>query len=83
MKARFTDDQLNPGTIFIGNVNGAICEIVKIENHVTSYQVDWKGDAIPSTKNHVSVVTIKDCKTGRTFQYGLEALKRCNITILE
>ena len=83
MKARFTDDQLKPGAIFIGNVNGAIFEIVKIENPVTSYRVDWKGDAIPSTKNHVSVATIKDCKTGRTFQYGLEALKRCNITILE
>ena len=83
MKARFTDDQLKPGTIFIGNVNGASCEIVKIENPVTSYRVDWKGDVMPSTKNHVSVATIKDCKTGHTFQYGLEALKRCNIQILK
>ena len=26
---------------------------------------------------------LKDCKTGKISQYGLEALKRCNITILE
>lgn len=83
MKARFTDDQLKTGTIFQGNVNGAICEIIKIENPVTSYKVDWKGDIEPKSKNAVVVATIKDCKTGRTFQYGLEALKRCNITILE
>ena len=83
MKAKFTDDQLKNGTVFMGNVNEAICQIVKIENPVTSYCVDWKGDVIPSTKNHASVATIKDCKTGHIFQYGLEALKRCNITILE
>lgn len=83
MKAKFTDDQLNPGTKFIGNVNGVICEVVKIENPVTSYKLDWKGDCEPKTRNPVVVVTLKDCKTGHTFQYGLEALKRCNITILE
>lgn len=26
---------------------------------------------------------VRDCKTGHTFQYGLEALKRCNISIIE
>lgn len=83
MKARFTDDQLKPGTRFIGNVNGAICEIIKIENPVTSYKLDWKGDLEPNTRNTVVVATLKDCRTGRAFQYGLEALKRCNITILE
>ena len=71
MKAAiFTDDQLKPGTRFKGNVNGAICEVMKIESPITS----CKG---------VVVVTLEDCKTGYTFQYGLEALKRCNITILE
>ena len=25
---------------------------------------------------------LKDCKTGKISQYGLEALKRCNVTIL-
>ena len=70
MKAAiFTDDQLKPGTRFKGNVNGAICEVMKIESPITS----CKG----------VVVTLKDCKTGHTFQYGLEALKRCDITILE
>lgn len=83
MKARFTDDQLKPGMKFRGNANGAICEIIKIESPVTSYKLDWKGDIEPKTKNAVEVVTLKDCKTGHTFQYGLEALKRCNITILE
>lgn len=81
MEAKFTDDQLKPGTIFQGNVNGAICEIVKIENPVTSYRVDWKGDIIPTSRKTVVVATIRDCKTGHTFQYGLEALKRCDITI--
>lgn len=28
-------------------------------------------------------VILKDLKTNKTFSYGLEALKRCNITILE
>ena len=83
MKAKFTDEQLKAGTVFMGNVNGAICEIVKIENPVTSYYVDWKGDIIPSTKSPVSVATIKDRKTEHTFQYGLESLKRCNIQILK
>lgn len=81
MKAKFTDDQLKPGAKFIGNVNGAICEVVKIENPVTSYELDWKGDLKPKTRNTVVVVTLKDFKTGHTFQYGLEALKRCDITI--
>ena len=81
MKAKFSDDQLKTGTVFMGNVNGAICEIMKIEKHVTSYLVDLKREAIPSTKSPVSVVIIKDHKTGHTFQYGLEALKRCNIAI--
>ena len=83
MKAKFTDDQLKAGTVFMGSVNGAICKITKIEIPVTSYYVDWKGDVIPSTKNHVPVAIIKDCETGHTFQYGLEALKRCNIQILK
>ena len=83
MKAIFTDDQLKAGTRFKGNVNGAICEVIKIESPVTPYKPDWKGDLEPTKRNTVVVVTLKDCKTGRTFQYGLEALKRCDITILE
>lgn len=30
-----------------------------------------------------TLALLKDCKTGKISQYGLEALKRCNITILE
>ena len=81
MKALFIEEQLKVGTKFEGNVNGAICEIIKIESSVTSYQPDWKGELIPQNRRTTLIVTIKDCKTGRTFQYGLEALKRCDITI--
>lgn len=30
-----------------------------------------------------TLALLKDCKTGKISQYGLEALKRCNIAILE
>ena len=30
-----------------------------------------------------TLALLKDCKTSKISQYGLEALKRCNITILE
>lgn len=30
-----------------------------------------------------TLALLKDCKIGKIYQYGLEALKRCNITILE
>ena len=83
MKAIFTDDQLKPGKRFKGNVNGVICEVIKIENLVNSHKFDWKGDIEPTKRNMAAVAILKDCKTGHTFQYGLEALKRCDITILE
>ena len=67
MKTLFIDEQLKAGTKFKGNVNGAVMEIIKIEN--------------PQSASPVA--NIKDCKTRNIFQYGLEALKRCNITILE
>lgn len=53
---------LKKGTIFRGNVNGALFEIVKIEN----------GNA-----------TIKCINQGKYFVYGVKALERCDITILE
>lgn len=83
MKAIFTDDQLKAGTRFKGNVNGAICEVIKIETPVASHKPDRKGGLEPTKRNTGVVATLKDCKTGHTFQYGLEALKRCDITILE
>lgn len=76
------DDQLKVGTKFRGNVNGTICEVIKIENPVTSCKLDWKGDIEFIKTSMAKIALIKECKTGRIFQYGLEALKRCNITIL-
>lgn len=29
------------------------------------------------------VVFFRDCKTGKMFQYGIEAFKRCDITMLD
>ena len=29
-----------------------------------------------------TLALLKDCKTGKISQYGLEALKRCDVTIL-
>ena len=77
MKALFTDEQLQAGTKIKGNVNNAIMKIIKIEKPTFATATDNKFI------NYSAMVTLKDCKTGHTFQYGLEALKRCNITILE
>ena len=77
MKALFTDKQLKLGTKFKGNVNGAVMEIIKIENPTT---------ATPAERNLFTfgkTAIIKDYKTGHIFHYGLEALKRYDITILE
>ena len=79
----FEDERLKVGTKFKCNVNGALFEIIKMENPVTCYKVDWKVDTESARTNNTKNAIIKDCKTGRVFQYGLEALKRCNITILE
>ena len=56
--------EIKIGSTIVGNVNGAVFEVVKIE------------------KNHrgTDLAILKDCNTGKTFQYGLEALKRCYIT---
>ena len=83
IKAISIESKLKPGARLKGNVNGEICEVVKIENPVAFGELDCKGALEPTKRNTVAVATLKDCKTGRTFQYGLEALKRCDITILE
>lgn len=77
MKALFTDEQLQVGTKIKGNVNNAIMQVIKIEKPTLATATDNK------VINLSAMVTLKDCKTGHIFQYGLEALKRCNITILE
>ena len=83
MKALFTDEQLKAGTKFKGNVNGAICEIIKIERPQGYVPLDWRGTPNLYKKYNYSTAIIKDCKTGHIFQYGLEALKRYDITILD
>ena len=77
MKALFTDEQLQVGTKIKGNVNNAIMQIIKIENLTLAAATDNKFI------NRSAMVTLKDCKTGNIFQYGLEALKKCNISIIE
>ena len=54
--------RFKPGTRFIGHYNGALLEVVKIENNVA---------------------TIRDVKTGKSITYGLRALEKCLVTILE
>lgn len=58
------------GTKFIGNVSGAKMEVVKTES-------PWW------IKTSEKMVTIKDLDTGKTFFYGLRALEKCDVTILE
>ena len=58
--------EIKVGSTIIGNVNGSVFEVVKIEkNHKGTY-----------------LAILKDCKPEKVFQYGLEALKRCDITIM-
>lgn len=41
------------------------------------------GDIMEVVKiENNTLALLKDCKTGKIFQYGLEALKRCNVTFL-
>lgn len=83
MKELFTDEQLKAGTKLKGNINGAIFEIVKIERPQGYVSLDWRGTPELYTKYECCTAIIKDCKTGHIFQYGLEALKRCDIQILK
>ena len=69
-------EDLKPGTRFRGNVNGAEMEIIKIESKECGVA---REDSIH--KFPVSVI-FRDCKNGHTHTCGLEALRRCNITIL-
>ena len=59
--------EIKVGLTYIGKVNGAVFEVVKIEK-------GHRGGAF---------ATLKDCKAEKIFQYGLEALKRCDIQILK
>lgn len=59
--------QVKPGTVFRGNVNGAVMKCESIEKTLRG--------------SHGAVLV--DCKTGNKHHYGLDALQRCDITILE
>ena len=69
--------ELSPGTRIRGNVNGAEMEIIKIENK----ECGVPKDDVSIHKFPMSVI-LRDCKSGKTFTCGLEALRRCDITIL-
>lgn len=60
-------DKFTIGTQFVGNVNGAKCEVIKFA---------------PDRNGKPSLVVSKDLKTDKTFTYGIRALEKCDITIL-
>lgn len=66
MKAKFTDEQLKAGTRIKGNVNGAIFEILWVDENE-------KG---------IKYAMLKDEKTERKSLAHLETLKRYDLTIL-
>jgi hypothetical protein len=68
--------KFNVGTKFIGNVNKAKMEVVKIENK-------QYGTASGRLRTEHTKAVIKDLKTGRTFAHGLQMLERCDVTIIE
>lgn len=61
--------KLKPGTVFIGNVNNIVMELAEIQKSSTS-----QGN---------ETAVIREVETGNLFTYGLDALERCDITILE
>ncbi len=60
--------KLEPGTVFVGNVNNVVMELVEIQKS--------------STRQGHETAVIRETETGKLFTYGLDALERCNITIL-
>lgn len=60
--------KFKPGTRFRGNVNGAEMVVVQIQSGRDSRN---------------PLVVIKDVRTGNIISYGLKALEKCDVTILE
>lgn len=60
--------KFKPGTCFRGNVNGAEMEVVKFQS---------------GRDGHTTTAVIKDIRTGNVFGYGLRALEKCYVTILD
>ena len=76
--------QIRERTIINSTINeNGIVEIYAIFTDIDEYKKNQESIKIENPQSASSVASIKDCKTGHIFQYGLEALKRCNITILE
>lgn len=63
-------------TQFVGNINGVLMEVVKVVD-------GWKGTFREGRVSKAKHAIIKDLQSGQTFYYGLQALERCNVTILE
>lgn len=58
------------GTVFRGNINNAQMVVLEIQKE------NLRGC-------HKELAVIKDVVTGKTYTYGLQALERCNVTILK
>lgn len=69
MEKSCIEGKLKPGTVFIGNVNNAVMELAGIQKSGKSQCPE--------------IAVIREVKTGKLFTYGLDALKRCDITILD
>lgn len=83
MKPIFEAEQLKVGTKFIGNINGCMCQIAKLETPNKYTTLEWKGQPDFKIKYNSLTAIIKDLNTGKIFSYGYEALRRCNITIIK
>lgn len=66
MKAKIKN--ITPGMVLRGNVNGATMEVLRIEEL--------------TARHGGPLAVLKDQMTGRTFTHGLEALKRCDLSII-
>lgn len=62
--------RFKPGTVFKGNINNVQMVVSEIQKE------NLKGC-------YKELVRIKDMVTEKTYTYGLQALERCNVTILK
>lgn len=52
-------------------------------NPGTRFRGNMSGAVFEVLKIENKVATVRDTKTGMTINYGLRALEKCNLTILE
>jgi len=60
-------DRFAVGTVFRGDINGALMEIVKLQ---------------PNYSKTRTIAVIKDLKTGKLHNHGLSNLECCHLTII-